>query len=89
MAKTFNLLIIDRSCELYRGHVISLSAEFPLGRAEVLAGHAAVGALTKPGGITLCDEHGKTVSLELPSPGFFHILNNRAVLILTPFSGAR
>jgi hypothetical protein len=82
MAKSFNLLIIGRTGELYRGNAISLSAEFSLGRAEILADHASFGALTKAGGITLCDEHGKTLSLELPSPGFFHILNNRAVLIL-------
>jgi F0F1-type ATP synthase epsilon subunit len=82
MAQSFSLLILDRNSELYRGTVISLSAEFGLGRAEILAGHAPFAALTKPGGIKLCDEQGKTVSLDLPSPGFFHILNNRAVIIL-------
>ena len=82
MAGSFNLSILDRNSELYQGVIVSLNAEFGLGRAEILAGHASFAALTKPGSVKLCDEQGKTISLELPSPGFFHILNNRAVLIL-------
>jgi len=82
MTKSFNLLILDRNSELYRGPVISLNVEFSRGRAEILADHAPFAALTKPCGINLCDAQGSTVSIELPSPGFFHILNNRAVLIM-------
>jgi F0F1-type ATP synthase epsilon subunit len=82
MAKLFNLSILGRDSELYRGNISSLQADFGLGRAEILADHAAFAALTKPGSIKLRDEQDKTVFLELHSPGFFHILGNRAVFIL-------
>ena len=82
MAGLFKFLILDRDSELYHGNISSLVADFGLGRAETLAGHAPFVALTLPGSIKLCNEQGQVVILKLLSRGFFHILNNRAVIIL-------
>ena len=82
MAKPFEITIIDKDSVLYTGNISSLTAVFSGGSAQILADHAPLAALTKAGTVKLSDEQGKTFSLELTRKGFFHFLNNRALLVL-------
>ena len=82
MAKLYEITIIDNDSVLYTGKISSLTAGFSGGSAQILADHAPFAALTKAGAVKLCDDKGKTLPVELPRKGFFHFLNNRAILVL-------
>ena len=82
MADLFELSIISPQIRIFQGKVYSLSVDLGLGQAQVFANHAPLASLTKAGRINICVEDGKNIRIDLSCPGFFHICNNRAALIL-------
>ena len=81
MDKLFDLTVISQDAILYQGKVSAFFALFAGGSGQILAGHAPLAALTRPGNIKIVDREGKIISLTIPSKGLFHFLSNKSALI--------
>lgn len=82
MTKTFNVKIITPEKMTYEGKVTSVVAPSALGYFGIWANHAPLIAKLDAGRLTLIEETGKTVVLDVKQTGFLEVLMNNVTILL-------
>lgn len=82
MAASFDLDILAYDKVVYSGRVSSLIVPAKTGYLGVLANHAPLMALLKPGKATIKDELSKPKDIQLENNGILEVVKNKATIIL-------
>ena len=82
MTDTFDLTITTPEKTVYDGQAVSLIVPAALGRMGILAHHAPIVALLRPGVIMMRDCAGAETAYESTGEGYMECSGNRATLLL-------
>lgn len=82
MADIFSLSITTPEKTVYDGNASSLVVPAELGFMGILAHHAPIVALLRPGTITVKDDSGTAAAFESIGKGFIEFSGNTATLLL-------